>query len=1157
MEGRNVNSKHGIWRFFRIAVKTILLLVLAIGLAIYGTVTCLVTVLSPDKLTPLVCHVADKLLDAKVDISRVELFAKSSYPFLRVELDSLCITTPKIVALKNDTALHLPEYADTLVTIDHFIGEFKLPSLATGMIDINNVAVVGAGVNVVIVNDSINNFDIIKESSDDSSDSSLPKITLHRFSLEGAKEFRFYDAMTDMAASIGIKALLERDGGKPMYALTFNGDIAGDMLHTYNLLHLPMTLDGDIVWTADNPKSIELNDFTLGADGINFRFNTAVDFGEELIVRSFSGKCDGLRVNDLLVRVPDDISSAAELHSLRTDAEISLAVNLDSEFNIDKDSIPYATVGVEVSPCSFRYGRARIDRFATRLEAVIKGNDLDSALFNIESLELVGPATSLSVNGVITEVITDPSFDINVNGYTSLAKIPPPVMKYIDGYISGNVKAEIEAIGRVSMFDENNFHRLIVSGDIDCSKFYWLSADTTKMVFVNDACLKFGTHMRFGKSKELLAAVFKTDSANILSGGIDLTIKDISLGIGAENIAPTKDTTIVIPMGGGLKLASLNVTSITDSAGARFRDVAGRVVMRRYKDQQRVPEFLFDLGIKRMAAGSKDARMLFSGSRVKFDAHKIPVKKSVARIRHSIDSIKRVRPDLPPDSVIAMAIARRKSHHSAHKRVHAELTDSATEIIDWGTSKALGKLLLDWKIKGSLTSDVARLFTPHFPLRNRLDNLNISFTNDSILLHQIAYKVGRSDFLADGRISNLKRGLTAKKVLSPLKIELDAASDTVDVNQLAEGFFRGAAFSKHHTLSSDGLDVVDSETLFDRELNRDNSSRVDSMAPILLPANIEADIKLRANNVLYSDLLLNNMTGNIMLYDGALNLHQLKASSDIGSVDISALYSAPTADDMRFGFGLNVNRFDIARFVGMVPAIDSIMPLLHDISGIVDADIAATVDISPDMTLDLPTLTAAIKLQGDSLELLDADTFKTIARWLLFKDKKRAIVDHMNVEMIISDNQMQLFPFIFDIDRYRIGVQGHNDLALNFNYLISVLKSPLPFKFGITIKGNPEHYKIRLGRAKFDEKQAVERQFIVDTARVNLIDQIENVFKRGVRRSRFAKLQLPASVATAADINLEDDPVTAEDSLLFIKEGLIPAPVTPPLIEDTKGKSKK
>ncbi|MDE5567448.1 MAG: hypothetical protein K2J12_03295 [Muribaculaceae bacterium] len=1156
MERQNHSGKPILGRILRLTVKTLLLTILAVVLAVYGTVTCVVSLLSPDRLTPIVCKVANSVLDANVEISKVELFTKSSYPFLRIEVDTLTITTPKIAALKNDSSLSLPSYADTLLTIDRFVGELKIPSLMTGMIDINDVAVVGAGVNVVIVNDSVNNFDIVKQTSDDDdSNTSLPKIALHKFSIDGAKEFRFYDAMTHTSATVGIKAVLERDGGKPAYALTFSGDFAGDMLHAYNLLHLPMTLDGDVIWSYDKPKSLTLDDFTLGIDDVSFRFSTAVDFGDELVIRNFEGSSNGIRVNDILALLPESVKTASELQSLKTDAEIKFAMRLDSAFNIDRDSIPYATINLDISPCHLTFGRARIERLSAAVESELKGNDIDAAVFRIEHLELVGPATSLDINGEISAVVSDPLFDVRIDGFTSLAKLPPPLMKHIAGYISGKVKTELSVAGRISMFDKNNFHKLHVNGDIDCSKFYWLASDTANMVFVNDACLKFGTNMRFGQTQDLLAAVFKADSANILSGGIDLTVKDLSLGIGAQKMPPTKDTTIVVPMGGGLKLSSLNVTSITDSAGARFRDVAGKIVMKRFRDMKRVPEFLFDMNIKRMAAGSKDARMLFSSSQLHFNAHKLPMKKSMVRLRKTIDSIKRVRPELSPDSVIALAIARRRSHHSPHKRVHAEMTDSATEIIDWGTSKALGKLLLDWDINGTLTTDRARLFTPHFPLRNRLDNFSVSFNNDSILLHKIAYKVGRSDFLADGRISNVKRGLTARKVLSPIKIELDAASDTVDVNQIAEGFFRGAAFSKHHTLSISDLDVVDSESMFDKELNRDSNQKIDTMAPILLPANIEADIRLRANNVMYSDLMLHNMAGNILLYDGALNLHQLQASSDIGSVDLSALYSAPTADDMRFGFGLNVNRFDISRFVDMVPAVDSIMPLLRDISGIIDADIAATVDIQPDMTLDLPSLTAAIKLQGDSLQLLDADTFKTIARWLLFKDRQKNIIDHMTVEMIISDNQMQLFPFIFDIDRYKIGVQGHNDLALNFNYLISVLKSPLPFKFGITIKGNPEHYKIRLGRAKFNEKQAIERQFVVDTARVNLIDQIENVFKRGVRRSKFAKLKLPASVATAADINLEDDPVSAADSLLFIKEGLIPAPVQTDTI--VKNKKKK
>ena len=64
----------------------------------------------------------------------------------------------------------------------------------------------------------------------------------------------------------------------------------------------------------------------------------------------------------------------------------------------------------------------------------------------------------------------------------------------------------------------------------------------------------------------------------------------------------------------------------------------------------------------------------------------------------------------------------------------------------------------------------------------------------------------------------------------------------------------------------------------------------------------------------------------------------------------------------------------------------------------------------------------------------------------MFKDKGHNMIDSMTVEMIVDNSQMQMFPFMFNLDRYKLGVMGSNDLAMNFNYHIAVLKSPLPFK---------------------------------------------------------------------------------------------------------------
>ena len=166
-----------------------------------------------------------------------------------------------------------------------------------------------------------------------------------------------------------------------------------------------------------------------------------------------------------------------------------------------------------------------------------------------------------------------------------------------------------------------------------------------------------------------------------------------------------------------------------------------------------------------------------------------------------------------------------------------------------------------------------------------------------------------------------------------------------------------------------------------------------------------------------------------------------------------------------------------------------------------------------------------------------------MAKWLMFKDKQHNLIKHMSVSFLVEDNMLRVYPFIFDIDRYRLGVRGYNDLDFNFDYHVAVLKSPLPFKFGINIKGSPDKYKIRVGGAKFKADEAVDRPVVVDSARVNLIGQIEDIFRRGVSRSRFAGLQV-GERPSAASIDLSTDTLTRADSLSLMREGLIPPELT-------------
>ena len=118
---------------------------------------------------------------------------------------------------------------------------------------------------------------------------------------------------------------------------------------------------------------------------------------------------------------------------------------------------------------------------------------------------------------------------------------------------------------------------------------------------------------------------------------------------------------------------------------------------------------------------------------------------------------------------------------------------------------------------------------------------------------------------------------------------------------------------------------------------------------------------------------------------------------------------------------------------------------------------------------------------------------------------------------------------------------GNNDFDMNFNYHIGVLKSPIPFKFGVNVSGTPDKMKIRLGGCKFKKGMEAQKVNIVDTTRVNLLNQIRDVFQRGVNNGRLRALPL-SSRPEKMDATPEADTLSAADSAAFIREGLIEIP---------------
>ena len=87
------------------------------------------------------------------------------------------------------------------------------------------------------------------------------------------------------------------------------------------------------------------------------------------------------------------------------------------------------------------------------------------------------------------------------------------------------------------------------------------------------------------------------------------------------------------------------------------------------------------------------------------------------------------------------------------------------------------------------------------------------------------------------------------------------------------------------------------------------------------------------------------------------------------------------------------------------------------------------------------------------------------------------------------------------MDRYKVAVGGTHNLDMTFNYHISVLKSPVPFKLGIDIKGNLDDFKYSIVKCKYKDFLKPAKQAELDSTRRNIRQELREAVRKELAKT--------------------------------------------------------
>ena len=801
-------------------------------------------------------------------------------------------------------------------------------------------------------------------------------------------------------------------------------------------------------------------------------------------------------LEEFLKHVPKAI--IPQIKKIQTNTRISAESRICGTYDPVGGIFPSADIKIRIphSHISIEGKKEKIKDLHLDAQLYYRPDAPDSTRLEINEMLIDGDGILLDAGGKITSLMGDPHINMKMKGAISLDSLIRMLPEGTDIYGKGNMDANMQINSRLSHltpyslgkaglkadFTADDVEFGIPSRNIQCNiyggRLYAGSGkntrDTaialgTKMLGLNiiidstyikyaDSLLIRGRDIRFNGHNE--ASLFDTLSKNVKPFNGTLTARLFSLS-GADSthlrISGSQNTFSILPYKGDFSIPSIHLSSSN----------------RRLMLRQDVNFLTITGGSFALQANRNDAQ----------------AKQREQRMSRLADSLQIIYPEIPRDSLLSHWIQERRKL----QRSNFSPDDFATDDYNFRlTDKGLLYLLNRWDASGSLNADMMRIATPAFPLRTRIESPHMSFDMNRIAIDKARIQSGHSSFEVSGDVSGIKGALSRG---SRIRVKMSVDADTLNFNELAKASAMGEEYLADKQREKDTLILAASEEEMEEMVALEGGDTLSKMALIVIPKNIDAELDMNVKYGIYSSITLHSAKGKINSRDRCLQIMDFNATTSAGAMDLNAFYRTRSRDNLAVGFDLQFKDMDMGEFIRLYPGMDTLLPMLKSFEGIINCQIAATSQIDTNMNFMLPTIEGVARIKGDSLVLLDGETFAEIAKMMKFKNRERNLVDSIAVEIAINDNQIEIFPFIMKMDRYTTAISGKQDMDMNLNYHISVLKSPIPMRMGINITGNLDDFKFKIGKALYKDTNIPVYSKVIDSTRINLLDRIKGIYR--------------------------------------------------------------
>lgn len=1059
--------------------------------SVVGLILVLQIVLNSKIVDNLVEKYAAEYIDGSLDYSDIKVSIIRNFPSVRLRIDSLSITYPHDRFAAWDSLgvqsrlreAGRGELADTLARFSRFSVVMNPWPLINGKVRVKHVGIKGLRAYAHAYDDSTANWNMFKfggSDKDTTSTAGIPPISLGALRIGEHPRIVYTSQADTVYATLGMSSL--RVGGRfamdegalrlrrasfDLDSLRIAGRLPADTLSariehlslhengadlydillkaravartgSYGRLELPVDLDGRLRFSMF-PDDIMLDVQKLAANVAHIPFSAQgqADIRPDSLYVDASMKVDHCPLDTLLTAYARAFTPLAD--DIVTTAHLDMDVS--AKGYLTPDQVPAVEACVRIPDGHVFYhpldlgATLNVDVDASMTPQKMLDAKIDEFLARTRGLKL-------QLSGSASDLLGgDPRIRASVAGFAKLDSLARLLPEDSGIEADGTVDLELDANALLSELNQYQFQNAALAGKVTSDRILFrMPADTIDVE-------AFNTLIDINSSNRGIELAANIDSAKV--------------AIGADTRA---------------RVRGMRNTGYIHKVENRFGKLAPKIEVT--SDEDRI---YFRTGTTRIMA--MQTSIAASVQKIV-----LPDKNIMSDARaHYLDSLKRANPGVST----AELLSRERMRSGAGRPMPSYLKekDFAKADISIALDSTLSAYLKQWKPTARISVRRGSVMTPALPLRTRIGGLYGSFDGDQLKLDTLAVKCGSSDAVASGSVSGLRRSLIGK---GRLKADLDVKSKKLNLNEII------AALQLVQQNQVDTTTYGEEDERFVIDTLADVVLDSTKMALIVVPGNVDASLKVHADEINYTDILITPGIATVNIKDRVLQLADTRLATNLGNIDLDAFYSTQTKKDITAGADLRLSDVSAEGIIHMLPTVDSLMPVLKSFQGKLSCDVTATTKLDTCMNILMPTLDGVVRIQGKNLRIDDAGDLRKITKLLVFKDKNIGDIDDLYVNAVVHDNKLEVYPFILGVDRYQLALYGVQGFDKTMNYQVSILRSPFLIRFGIKMYGKLDDWHFGLTRAQYRNGTVPAFSQELDSLQINLGTSIRNIYRQGI-----------------------------------------------------------